>query len=179
MIRALSAIRHIAAAFAGAASLGLLVTPAWSSCTPPKLTAGERPPFRAADEFVHASTGLTWQRCSVGQHFDDGACSGAASQLTWEGAQKAAAAAGDDWRLPSQAELKTLLASYCSEPAIDTAVFPETPASKYWSATADGAQGAWYVDFEQGGGNGATLRSTTAAVRLVRNRHENERERER
>ncbi len=172
MIRAFSTIRHFAAAFVGAASLGLLVTPAWSTCTPPKLTAGERPLFRADDEVVHASTGLTWKRCSVGQHFDDGKCNGTATQLTWEGAQKATAAAGDDWHLPSEAELQTLLASYCSAPAIDTAAFPETPSTKYWSSTADGAQGAWYVDFEQGGGNGATLRSTTAAVRLVRVKHE-------
>ena len=172
MIRAFSTIRHFAASFVGAASLGLLVAPAWSTCTPPKLTAGERPLFRADDEVVHASTGLTWKRCSVGQHFDDGKCNGTATQLTWEGAQKATAAAGNDWHLPSEAELQTLLASYCSAPAIDTAAFPETPSTKYWSSTADGAQGAWYVDFEQGGGNGATLRSTTAAVRLVRVKHE-------
>ena len=170
MNQARNAIRRFAAAFAGVASLGLLVSPAWSACSP-NLANGRAPhPFRADDSVVHAAaTRLTWQRCSVGQNFHGGKCSGSAATVDWAGAQNAAAAAGHGWRLPTQSELQGLLLSYCSAPATDTNAFPGTPATWFWSSSADGAQGAWFVDFEQGGGGGATLRSNTAAVRLVRN----------
>jgi len=169
MIKALPAIRRFAAAFAGVASLGLCVTPAWSSCSP-SLTIGRAAhPFLAdGGVVVSAPTGLTWERCSLGQKFDDGRCQGTASKVDWAGAQQAAAAAGHGWRLPTRTELEGLLLSNCSAPATDTAIFPETPATWYWSSSTDGAQGAWFVDFEQGGGGGATLRSSSAAVRLVR-----------
>jgi hypothetical protein len=169
MIPARHAIRRLAAAFAGAASLGLLVAPAWSLCEPQQSGRRVVQPFRADDRVVHApAKGLTWQRCSVGQQYTEGKCSGAAVKVNWAGAQQAAAAAGHGWRLPTQTELQSLLLGYCRSPATDSAAFPQSPATWFWSSSADGAQGAWFVDFEQGGGGGATLRSNTAAVRLVR-----------
>jgi hypothetical protein len=166
MIPALPAIRRLAAAVAGIASLGLCVAPAWSACSPPD--HGPHP-FHVDDGVVvAASSGLAWQRCSLGQQLDDGRCQGTVRKLDWADAQKAAASAGHGWRLPTQTELETLVLGYCSAPATDTAAFPETPGTWFWSSTADGPAGAWFVDFEQGGGSGATLRSSTAAVRLVR-----------
>jgi hypothetical protein len=170
MIPARHAIRRLAAALAGAASLGMLAAPAWSTCSPPQSGGRVVKPFHADDGVVHVpASGLTWQRCSLGQHFNDGKCSGTAEKVDWAGAQQAAAAAGHGWRLPTQTELQGLLLSYCSAPATDTLAFPQTPTTWFWSASAGGAQGAWFVDFEQGGGGGATLRTSTAAVRLVRN----------
>ncbi len=153
----------------GLVALALCGSPAWSACVAPKVNGHIVQPFRADDGVVHApTTGLTWQRCSLGQRFEDGKCHGTANKLDWAGAQKAAAAAGHGWRLPTQSELSSLVLSYCSSPATDTAAFPQMPAAWFWSSAADGAQGAWFVDFDGGGGNGATLRSNTAAVRLVR-----------
>lgn len=170
MIFARHAVRHVAAALVGAAGLGLFAAPAWSICSPPQAGGRVGHPFHADDGVVHAAaTNLSWQRCSLGQHFDDGRCHGAAQKLDWAGAQQAAAAAGHGWRLPTQDELESLVLSYCSAPATDTVAFPETPSSWYWTSTTDGSQGAWFVDFSQGGGGGATLRTSTAAVRLVRN----------
>jgi hypothetical protein len=151
------------------AALALCAAPAWSACVAPKVNGRTVQAFRADDGVVHAlATGLTWQRCSLGQHFDGGKCLGTAAKLDWPGAQKAAAAAGQGWRLPTQPELASLVLSYCGSPATDAVAFPQLPAAWFWSSAADGAQGAWFVDFEGGGGNGATLRSNTAAVRLVR-----------
>lgn len=170
MIPARHAMRRLVAVFAGAASLSLLAAPAWSSCTRPQSAGRVAQHFLVEDGVVHVpSAGLTWQRCSLGQHFDDGKCSGAAEKVDWAGAQKAAALAGHGWRLPTQAELQGLVMGNCSAPATDTAAFPQTPSAWFWSSSVDGTQGAWFVDFEQGGGGGATLRSSTAAVRLVRN----------
>lgn len=164
MIPARHAIRRIAAALAGAASLGLFVAPAWSACT-----SSATRTLHADDGVVFdTATRLSWKRCSVGQHFDDGRCHGNAEKLDWDGARKAADAEGRGWRLPTQAELKSLLDSNCTAPAINSAAFPESAAAWYWSATPDGDKGAWFVDFEQGGGAGSTLRTSAAAVRLVR-----------
>jgi hypothetical protein len=148
----------------------LCVSPAWSACSPPQVNGRAPHPFNAEDSVVYAAaTKLTWERCSLGQSYGGGKCQGAATKVDWAGAEQAAAAAGHGWRLPTQTELSGLVLSYCSSPATDTAIFPETPATWFWSSSADGAQGAWFVDFEQGGGGGATLRTSTAAVRLVRN----------
>jgi hypothetical protein len=153
----------------GIAAIALCAAPAWSACTPPVVDGHPVHPFRVDDGVAReVGSRLEWQRCSVGQHFDDGKCRGAADKLDWNDAQKAASAAGHGWRLPTQSELSTLVLSYCSAPATDTAVFPETPATWFWTSATDGAQGAWFVDFEAAGGNGATLRTSTAAVRLVR-----------
>lgn len=167
MIHARTAIRRALVALAGTASLGLLATPAWSTCS---TSAGQAlHAFEADDGVVHAKgTHLEWQRCSVGQKFDDGKCHGTVEQLDWVGAHAAASKAGRGWRLPTQTELQGLVVGNCSAPATDTKVFPETPESWYWSSSSDGALGAWFVDFAAAGGSGATLRTNLAAVRLVR-----------
>ena len=165
MSQTLPAVRRLVAACAGAVSLAFLA-PAWSACNPAP-AAGH--PFEIDEGVVHdISKHLTWQRCSVGQHFDDGRCHGSATKLDWAGAKQAATRAGEGWRLPSETELATLLVSGCSAPATDTRSFPETLADWYWSSTQDGQSGAWFVDFADGGGNGATVQTGTAAVRLVR-----------
>jgi hypothetical protein len=167
MMPAIFAMRRFAAA-AAIASLGLYGSPAWSTCSP-EPGKKESQLFRADDGVVFAtSSGLTWQRCSLGQHFDDGSCRGTASQVDWAAAKSAAAAAGHGWRLPTQTELQGLLLGNCNSPATDANAFPGTHSGWYWSSTADGPQGAWFVDFEQGGGGGATVSSNLAAVRLVR-----------
>jgi len=83
------------------------------------------------------TTGLMWQKQ------DDG------EQRTWKEAMayaKALALAGHtDWRLPTVAELVGIVDYRRHSPAIDTAVFPGTASSGYWSSSsyASSTDGAW------------------------------------
>ncbi|MBI5559069.1 MAG: DUF1566 domain-containing protein [Deltaproteobacteria bacterium] len=58
----------------------------------------------------------------------------------------------DDWRLPTVKELSSLLVNSGISPAIDTAYFPGTVSSYYWSSTTGAyyADGAWFVHFYNG-----------------------------
>lgn len=158
-------LRRVLVATVALVSSNLLAQPVLADCA----AADAAHHFDADDGQVRqARTGLEWQRCSIGQHYDDGHCHGAASAMTWAAAQQAAAQAGHGWRLPTNAELQGLLIPNCGSPATDTRAFPGTASGPYWTASGNGSAGAWFVDFSGNGGNGATLASTSAAVRLVR-----------
>jgi len=45
-----------------------------------------------------------------------------------------------DWRLPSLKELKTIVDSNRTKPAINTDYFPNTQSSSYWSSISDGSK---------------------------------------
>jgi hypothetical protein len=121
----------------------------------------------------HNTTGLIWMRCSLGQQWDGGGCSGAPVTLNWQGALQAAKdfrfAGHDDWRLPNKNELEAIVEERCASPAINRAVFPATPPAYFWSASpyAGLSSGAWSVDFGFGSVN-ATVKSGNIHVRLVR-----------
>lgn len=138
-------------------------------------------PFACAGEHVPASkfryvinggevydkkTDLTWQRCIVGHHWQEGAgCVGADKAFTFEQAQQQGSG---QWRVPSKDELASLTHRY-SENSIYAVAFPDMDDrnSWYWTSTPEGASGGWSVHFNGGGvdygGRGALL-----AVRLVR-----------
>jgi hypothetical protein len=75
-----------------------------------------------------------------------------------------------DWRLPTVQELSGLVDYSRHEPAIDTALFPDTKPSAYWTSTPAAwapAEAVWIVYF----GNGYSddyRRGSTAFVRAVR-----------
>ncbi len=125
-------------------------------------------------EVTDKRTGLVWARCSAGQSWDGSTCSGSASAFTHEQAlQYAATQSG--WRLPNKRELFSLTDKGCSNPAIDSVAFPNTPSSWYWTSSPYvGYSGsAWYVDFSFGGAwyGGISYsdgRDYSLAVRLVR-----------
>ena len=118
------------------------------------------------NEVTDTVTGLIWQRCSLGQTGSD--CSGdSVKTYTWK---EALEAASPPWRLPNINELRSIVEEKCYDPAINLTVFPNTPASDYWSASpkANISGRAWSVHF----GYGYSYyydKSNSVQVRLVRN----------
>ena len=136
-------------------------------------------------------TGLMWMRCSLGQTWNGSTCSGKVKKFSWDDAiaiNSFSYADYNDWRLPTAKELKTLV--YCSsgkpsnwnqevnvegwggrceynyiKPTIFKEVFPNTPATWFWSSSSD----AWYVNFSDGFKGNGDYRNSKFAVRLVRN----------
>lgn len=75
----------------------------------------------------------------------------------------------NDWRVPTQVELLTLVHAGKSKPTIDTSFFPNTVSGPYWSATtyATIPSQAWGVHFGYGAAH-AEPKGAGNAVRLVR-----------
>ncbi len=118
-------------------------------------------------EVLDSATGLVWSRCDVGQTWAGNACVGAALLMTHEAAlAHVKAIAG--WRLPNIKELVSIVNFTSASPAVDIAVFPQTPQQPHWTSTAfvDGGS-AWGVDFNSAlfGPNG---RFYAQPFRLVR-----------
>jgi Protein of unknown function (DUF1566) len=85
---------------------------------------------------------LTWARCSSGQTWIDGRCSGYAASHSWQSAQAVAdevnrmgALFFNDWRMPLLRELATITERQCKDPRINLTVFPGTPSALYWTAS--------------------------------------------
>jgi hypothetical protein len=122
-------------------------------------------------EVYDNQTKLTWARCSVGQEWKNGHCTGAIRQFTFEEAQKQA---GAEWRVPTKDELASLLDQGRKEfPTLDTAAFPDMDASFpwYWSSTPNGSSIGWYFDFKNGYSSGFVSFGNPMAVRLVKISH--------
>lgn len=112
-------------------------------------------------------TDLTWQRCSIGQHWqDEVGCVGVIEQMTWDEARSRSA---DGWRLPTRDELATLISPTCRQPAINEDSFPDMDLGKlwYWTGTAGSEYLAWLVNFADGQFANYD-RSDVGALRLVR-----------
>lgn len=110
---------------------------------------------------------LVWKRCSAGQHWDaqNNACAGEAQTVTWYQASRL----GQGWRLPSVHELSSIVQLRCFDPAIDLRIFPNTPASHYWTGTAFASQPGqfWLLQFFSGE-NHTDSGKRLAHARLVR-----------
>lgn len=124
-------------------------------------------------------TGLTWMRCAQGQTWSGSTCDGESTAYT--GVQAAALtgtvsyATFSDWRAPNIRELQSIVdRSVSGSPAINASVFPNTPSSRFWSATPKasdyGVTQAWAVNFGNGYIAFTSRTSTTSLypVRLVR-----------
>jgi len=106
-----------------------------------------------------SNTGLLWQ-----QAVDEGAYS-------WEEAKaycENLSLDGTGWRLPTKAELESIVDFGRDEPAIDPVAFPNTPAESFFSSSPYvGIPGSlWYVGF--GDGSEASAGGGALRVRCVR-----------
>ena len=118
------------------------------------------------------ATGLIWAQCAEG--LSGSACTeGTAATFTWADAliraRDSTHAGYTDWRLPNVKELSSIVEERCYDPAINLAVFPNTPSSYFWSASPYGrsSDNAWNVYFYDGYAS-YYGRSYDNHVRLVR-----------
>lgn len=119
------------------------------------------------------STGLMWMQCSLGQTWQAGQCVGDADALNWQQALQQAHgytfASQDGWRLPNIKELSTITERQCVRPAINEALFPNTPSDDFWSSTPSMSdpQRAWVLAFFNSS-NSIKQKNLFVFVRLVR-----------
>jgi hypothetical protein len=94
---------------------------------------------------------------------------GCSTTSYWEMVNSQGLCGATDWRLPTQAELLTLVHAGNQKPSIDTGFFPNTASVPYWSSTtyARIPGHAWGVHFGYGAAH-AESKSVPNAVRLVR-----------
>jgi hypothetical protein len=92
--------------------------------------------------------GLVWQAVVDGNTYTWAAAKAYCAGLT-------SATIGPDgwvWRLPTRAELVSIVDVTRNNPAIDPTAFPSTPTESFWSSspTARSPSSAWLVDFRDG-----------------------------
>ncbi|UJR82465.1 DUF1566 domain-containing protein [Sandaracinus amylolyticus] len=124
---------------AGETTLGLASRPSARV----RCVAGGPAPIEGAQHEVRGDgvhdrgTGLTWSRAMI-------------DATTWSEARDACIAIGA--RLPTIRELQTIVDESRRAPAIDPALFPDTPSERHWTSTIRDAGDAqpWTVDFLDG-----------------------------
>lgn len=85
-------------------------------------------------------------------------------------AEKACAALGEGWRLPTRQELESILDLSRHNPSADPERFPDMKSDWYWSSTpcAWSSDHAWCVDFNNGNVNNNHRDNNNAFARAVR-----------
>ena len=119
---------------------------------------------------------IEWLRCSVGQRWNGSECSGNIVNLSLDMVPKALEIAneqlGGGWRLPSKAELKSIVCNECPSPKIDKEIFPNTDNAPYWTGDKSIFNSKFYVsvNFHTGFSFNRFSPIKELAVRLVRDR---------
>ncbi|MBN1769753.1 MAG: DUF1566 domain-containing protein [Deltaproteobacteria bacterium] len=119
----------------------------------PRLTRTE--PVAGQPVVEDTGTGYFWQGCPAG--LSGAACTdGSVSTMSWQAALAYCEGLDwggrSDWRLPNVTELRPIVDDTHESPAIDTTVFPATPADRFWSSSsvARSSSDAWFVHFGSG-----------------------------
>jgi hypothetical protein len=112
---------------------------------------------------------LTWQRCSIGQKWQEGTgCTGIIKTFTFQDAQRQAEG---NWRVPTGEELAGLIdRGRQNFPTIDIEAFPDMNIDipTYWSSTPSDSNRSLDVRFTNGNVTD-DINERRYAVRLVRN----------
>ena len=104
------------------------------------------------------NNGTTWLRCSVGQAWDPAldTCTGKIvkldhSQITYA-IKEAKRQLGGNWRLPTHAELESLVCEDCPPPKVNSKHFPNMSPEAYWTGdkNALNPKTFWSVNFMTG-----------------------------
>ena len=117
---------------------------------------------------------IEWLRCSVGQRWNGSECSGNIVNLSLDMVPKALEIAneqlGGGWRLPSKAELKSIVCKECPSPKINKEIFPNTDNAPYWTGDQSIFNSKFYVsvNFHTGFSFNRFSPIKELAVRLVR-----------
>ena len=119
---------------------------------------------------------IEWLRCSVGQRWNGNECIGNIINLSQDMVPKALEIAneqlGGTWRLPSKAELTSLVCKECPSPKINKEIFPNTDNAPYWTGDRSFFNSKFYVsvNFHTGFSFNRFSPIKELAVRLVRDR---------
>ncbi len=146
----------------------------------PMSTPTERFADNGDGTITDTQSGLMWMRCALGQTWTGSSCRGDPSALTWMSAQDAAKslntgggyASHADWRMPHIPELAMIIERQCDNPRVNLKLFPDTPASWFWTATGRRGKGqdgqAYRLSFGPEGA-GPEAKNDLHFARLVRN----------
>ena len=114
-------------------------------------------------------SGLMWKKCLEGQ--EGSQCLGKPALSSWSLATQQAStnhfAGYTGWRLPTLAELKSIVEKQCSYPAANLNIFPGTPSAGLWSSDNDDTNNAWSLDFSKGSAF-SVMKAGGKYIRLVR-----------
>ena len=119
---------------------------------------------------------IEWLRCTVGQRWNGNECEGNIVNLSLDMVPTALDIAnkqlGGKWRLPSQAELKSIVCKECSSPKINEEIFPNTDNAPYWTSVRSIFNKKFYVsvNFHTGFTFNRFSPIKELAVRFVRDR---------
>jgi hypothetical protein len=109
---------------------------------------------------VHVNTGLMWSRCPMNMTYQDfgthvSCANGSNPYLSWKSALVEASTSGyadfTDWRIPSIAELRTLVDLRCINPPYNEDIFPDSFVAEtagFWSSTTVASEPsmAWAIN---------------------------------
>lgn len=140
---------------------------AWADCPDDYQKARAEDYDVKGAEVTDKKSGLTWQRCGVGQAYQEGqGCTGSPKVMTFEQAKTAAT---NGWRLPNKNELERMRMEGCAFPAINTILYLSLEGRRYWywSSSDASADAAWALNPE-GGILTGTRKTDLAAVILVK-----------
>jgi hypothetical protein len=118
-------------------------------------------------------TGIKWMKCSYGQSYGAGSCSGSATTANWSNAKTNCAnlnfAGQTGWRLPSFFELETIVNYGKSMPALDS-IFVVQQGYYYWTSDeykVDTTK-AWVLYSSYGNSNYNNLKTNLSPFRCAR-----------
>ena len=123
------------------------------------LTGSASAQFIARQHIVKdLKNGTNWLRCSVGQAWDPkiNTCTGKIVKLDHTQIAYAITEAkrqlGGNWRLPTHAELESLVCAACPPPKINSKYFPNVSPEAYWTSdkNALNPKTYWSINFMTG-----------------------------